>query len=98
MAVPPPFVSNEDPERVNDTQTAMITGVITSVHFIAVVFVLTRSYIRLIILKSPGLQDALMGVAVVSPLQRIHLLDNQSLGTEEGYQGSQLTIIHRSQH
>lgn len=66
MAVPPPFVLNEDPGRVNDTQTPMITGVITALHLIALLFVIIRSYIRLVVLKSPGIQDALMAIAVVS--------------------------------
>lgn len=66
MAIPPPFVLNEDPKRVNDTQTPMITGVITAVHVVALIFVFTRTYIRFVVLRSPGIQDGLMILSAVS--------------------------------
>ena len=51
---------------MNDTQTALITGVIAAVHLVALVVFVTRSFIRLVVLKSPGIQDVFMGIATVS--------------------------------
>ncbi|KAI6778522.1 uncharacterized protein J7T54_005046 [Emericellopsis cladophorae] len=68
MVPPPPFVLNEDPERVKETQTAMIIGVITAVHSIALLAVVVRTYIRLVILRSPGVQDALMVISAITAL------------------------------
>ena len=70
MAIPPPFVLNEDPERVGDSQAPMITGVITAVHLVALIFVILRAYIRFVILRSPGIQDGLMILSAVSPHER----------------------------
>lgn len=82
----PPFVLNEDPERVNDTQTALITGVVASVHLVALVIFATRSFIRLVVLKSPGIQDAFMGIATVSFRNSLRRLPRLTMGGL-GYNG-----------
>jgi hypothetical protein len=66
MPAPPPFVVNTDPERVAESQTALIVGIITTINFLAIAVVAARTYTRLAISKSPGAQDVLMVLSVVS--------------------------------
>lgn len=67
MPAPPlSFVVNTNPERVAESQTALIIGVIAAVNLLALVVVAARTYTRLAISKSPGAQDVLMVLSAVS--------------------------------
>ncbi|RGP66588.1 integral membrane [Fusarium longipes] len=68
MPAPPPFVVNTDPERVAESQTALIIGVIAAVNFVALSVVAARTYTRLVISKSPGTQDVLMVLSACTGL------------------------------
>ncbi|KAF5675192.1 integral membrane protein [Fusarium heterosporum] len=65
MVPAPPSVVNKDPERVAESQTALIVGVITTVNLLALLVVGARTYIRVVISKSPGVQDALMVLSAI---------------------------------
>ncbi|KAF5001228.1 hypothetical protein FGRMN_1171 [Fusarium graminum] len=68
MPAPPTFVVNTDPERVAESQTALIVGVITAANLLALLVVGARTYTRLAISKSPGVQDALMVLSACTGL------------------------------
>ncbi|KAJ4087137.1 hypothetical protein NW760_013784 [Fusarium oxysporum] len=67
-APPPSFVVNTNPERVAESQTALIIGVIAAVNLLALVVVAARTYTRLAISKSPGAQDVLMVLSACTGL------------------------------
>lgn len=54
------------PEYVNANNSARIVGVIGVFHFIALTFVALRVYVRLVIVRTFGIDDGLIIVAGVS--------------------------------
>ncbi|KAH7242680.1 hypothetical protein BKA59DRAFT_530465 [Fusarium tricinctum] len=58
-APPPSFVVNKNPERIAESQTALIIGINTTANILALAVVAARTYTRLVISKAPGAQDAL---------------------------------------
>lgn len=61
-----------DPARAAESNTAMLLGVLTTFHIIALVFVSLRLYARFFVIKAPGKDDVCMILSAVCfsvPLQ-----------------------------
>jgi hypothetical protein len=65
MPSPPAFVVNTNPERVAESHTALIIGVIATANILALAVVAAKTYTRLFISKASGAQDALMVLSAV---------------------------------
>lgn len=61
MPVPPGY----DPDRVDESHVAQILGVISAVHFLAIIIVALRLYVRFRIVKSVGWDDGTIAAATV---------------------------------
>ncbi|KAI6753957.1 hypothetical protein HG530_013133 [Fusarium avenaceum] len=67
-APPPSFVVNKNPERIAESQTALIIGIIATANILALAVVAAKTYTRLVISKAPGAQDALMVLSACTGL------------------------------
>ena len=61
-----PNISDFPPEYVNESNAGRIIALVGVFHFIALIFVVLRVYVRLFMVRAFGVDDGLIIVAVVS--------------------------------
>jgi hypothetical protein len=61
----PPLPPGYDPDRVDESHLAQILGVISAVHFLAIIIVALRFYVRIRVVKSVGWDDGTIAAATV---------------------------------